>query len=54
MSNIIHTPLGETLEKVLKQGLKEEHMQYKDGIVNFLMNMRDRIKVEDLTFYTSS
>jgi hypothetical protein len=44
----------ETLEKVLKQGLKEEHKQYKEGIVNFLMNMRDRIKVEDLTLYTSS
>jgi hypothetical protein len=41
----------ETLEKVLQQGLKEEHMQYMDGIVKFLMNMKDRIKVEDLTFY---
>jgi hypothetical protein len=43
----------ETLEKVLNQGLKEEHKQYKDDIVKFLMNMNDRIKGEDLTFYPS-
>jgi hypothetical protein len=41
----------ETLEKVLQQGLKEEHMQYKDKIVEFLRNMKDRIKIEDLTVY---
>lgn len=35
-------------EKVLQQGLKEEHKQHKDKIVEFLMNMQDRIKVEDL------
>lgn len=44
----------ETLEKVLKQGLKEEHKQYKDGIIEFLTNMKDRIKAEDLTFYPCS
>jgi hypothetical protein len=38
----------ETLEKVLQQGLKEEHMQYKDRIADVLTNMTDRIKVEDL------
>ena len=37
----------EALEKILQQGLKEEHKQYKDRIVEFLMNMKDRIKVED-------
>ena len=41
----------ETLEKVLQQGLKEEHIQYKDKIVELFTNMKDRIKVEDLTVY---
>ena len=39
----------ETLEMVLQQGLKEEHMKYKDEIVKLLMGMKDRIKTEDLT-----
>ena len=43
----------EVLEKVLQQGLKEEQKQYKDSIAEFLMNMRDRFKVEDLPFYPS-
>jgi hypothetical protein len=41
----------EILEKVLHQGLKEEHMQYKDKIVELFTNMKDRIKAEDLTVY---
>jgi hypothetical protein len=41
----------ETLEKVLQQGLKEEYKQYKDRIVELFTNMKDRIKVEDLTVY---
>ena len=41
----------ETLEKVLQQGLKDKHKQYKDEIVNFLLNMKNRIKVNDLTLY---
>ena len=41
----------ETLEKVLQQGLKEEHKQYKDRIVELFTNMKDRIKVEDLRIY---
>jgi hypothetical protein len=41
----------EILEKVLQQGLKEEHTQYKDRIVELITNMKDRIKVEDLTVY---
>lgn len=41
----------ETLEMVLQQGLKEEHMQYKDRIVELFTNMKDRIKVEDLRVY---
>jgi hypothetical protein len=43
----------EVLEKVLQQGLKEEQKPYKDSIAEFLMNMRDRFKVEDLPFYPS-
>jgi hypothetical protein len=41
----------ETLEKVLQQGLKEEHMQYKERIMELFTNMKDRVKVEDLTVY---
>jgi hypothetical protein len=41
----------ETLEKVLQQGLKDKHKQYKDEIVNFLLNMENRTKVNDLTLY---
>jgi hypothetical protein len=41
----------ETLEMALQQGLKEEHMQYKDRIVKLFTNIKDRIKVEDLRVY---
>jgi hypothetical protein len=41
----------EILEKVLQQGLKEEHRRYKDSIAEFLMDMKDRIKVEDMRVY---
>jgi hypothetical protein len=41
----------EALEKVLQQGLKEEHKQYKAKIIEFFVNMKDMIKVEDLTLY---
>jgi hypothetical protein len=43
----------ETLEIVLEEGLKVEHKQQKDKILEFLLDMKDRIKVEDLTFYPS-
>jgi hypothetical protein len=38
----------EALEKVMQQGLKEEHKQYKAKIIEFFVNMKDRIKVEDM------
>ena len=41
----------ETLEVLLQQGLKEEHMRYKDEIVRFFMNMKDRVRLEDLGVY---
>jgi hypothetical protein len=43
----------EILEMVLQQGLKEEHKQYKDKIVKLFMNIKDRLKAEDLTVYSS-
>jgi hypothetical protein len=43
----------ETLEKVLQQGLKDEHKRYKDEIVEFLLKIKNWIKVEDLTIYPS-
>jgi hypothetical protein len=50
--DIYHTLTNrETLEKVLQQGLKEEHKQYKDKIVKFFMNMKKTVKIEDLRFY---
>ena len=36
----------EALERILQQGLKEEHMQYRDRLVKLFMNMRDKIKAE--------
>jgi hypothetical protein len=41
----------EALEKVMQQGLKEEHKQYKAKIIEFFVNMKDRIKVEDMRVY---
>ena len=41
----------ETLGKVLNQGLKENHKQYKAKIIEFFVNIKDRIKVEDLRVY---
>jgi hypothetical protein len=41
----------EALEKEMQQGLKEEHKQYKAKIIEFFVNMKDRIKVEDMRVY---
>jgi hypothetical protein len=39
----------DTLNKILEQGLKEEeHMKYKDHIVEFFMSFKDKITIEDL------
>ena len=40
-----------TFDKLLQQGLHEEYQQYKDQIVKFFMNIKDKIKIEDLTLY---
>jgi hypothetical protein len=41
----------ETFDKLLQQGLDEEHQKYKDKIVDFFMGIKDKVRVEDLTFY---
>jgi hypothetical protein len=41
----------ETLDKLLQQGLDEEHLKYKDEIVEFFMSIKDRVRIEDLTYY---
>jgi hypothetical protein len=40
-----------SLEIILEQGSHEEHRQYKDKIIVFLMNMKDKIDIDDLTVY---
>lgn len=40
-----------TLDKVLQQDLDEEHLKYKDEIVEFFMSIKDNIRMEDLTYY---
>jgi len=40
-----------TLDKLLQQGLNEEHLKYKDEIVEFFMSIKERVRMEDLTFY---
>jgi hypothetical protein len=41
----------ETLSKVLEQGLDEEYQRHITEIVNIFMNIKDKIKIEDLTLY---
>ena len=40
----------ETFDKLLQQGLDEEHQKYKDEIVEFFMSIKDKVRIEDLTF----
>ena len=41
----------ETLDKLLQQGLDEGRLKYKDEIVEFFMSIKDKVRMEDLTFY---
>jgi hypothetical protein len=41
----------ETFDKLLQQGLDEEHQKYKDKILEFFMAIKDKVRLEDLTFY---
>ena len=40
-----------TLDKLLQQGLDEKNLGYRDEIVEFFMSIKDRVRMEDLTFY---
>jgi len=40
-----------TLDKLLQQGLDEKNLEYRDEIVEFFMSIKDRVRMEDLTFY---
>ena len=40
------------MNKVLEQGLEDkEYQRHRDEIVNLLMGLKDKIKIEDLTLY---
>jgi hypothetical protein len=39
----------ETLNKLLEQGLDKEYRRHKAEIVNLFMNIKDKIKIDDLT-----
>jgi hypothetical protein len=41
----------ETLNKVLEQGLDEDYQRHRDELVNLFMDLKDKIKIEDLTLY---
>ena len=44
----------ETLDKLLQQELDGEQQEYKDEIVEFFMNIKDYVRIEDLTFCNPS
>ena len=41
----------ETFDKLLQQGLDEGRLKYKDEIAEFFMSIKDKVRMEDLTFY---
>lgn len=41
----------ETFDKLLQQGLDEEHQKYKNEIVELFMSIKDKVRIEDLRFY---
>jgi hypothetical protein len=41
----------ETLNKVLEQGIEEEYRQHKNKLVDFFMNIKDKVRIEDLIVY---
>jgi hypothetical protein len=38
-------------DKLLQQGLDEEYRQYKDQLIDFFMNIKDKVRFEDLIIY---
>jgi hypothetical protein len=41
----------DTFDKLLQQGLHEEYQHHKDALVDFFMNMKNKVRIEDLTFH---
>jgi hypothetical protein len=41
----------DTFGKLLQQGLEEEYQQYKNQLIEFFMNMKDKVRIEDLIIY---
>ena len=46
-----HVCTKSNLEKVLQQVLKDKHKRYEDKIIDFLLNMKNRPILNDLTLY---
>ena len=42
---------GDTLAKILEQGLEEQYLSWKESIVKLFMSVKDKIKKEDLTIH---
>jgi hypothetical protein len=40
---------GDTLAKILEQGLEEQYLSWKESIVKLFMSVKDKIKKDDLT-----
>lgn len=38
-------------DKLMQQGLEKEHQKYRNEIVEFFMGIKDKVRIEDLTFY---
>ena len=43
---------GDTLAKILEQGLEEQYLSRKESIVKLFMSIKDKIKKEDLRIMT--
>ena len=41
----------EALDQLLEQGLDDEYQRHRDDLVDLFMNLKDKIKIEDLTLY---
>jgi hypothetical protein len=41
----------QTFDRLLQQGLDEENQKYKNEILEFFMSIKDKVRIEDLTFY---
>jgi hypothetical protein len=44
----------DTLDNLLQRELDEVQLKYKDELLEFFMNIKDYVRIEDLTFYNAS